>query len=234
MNLVNKFKWLLAITIGLFMTGCSDKVDDSNLYVFKGDMVSTFLTRNSESFSKYIELAGRVHLSNKSQSTVMDLLSTRGNYTCFAPNNDALQAYVDSIMDTPNYPIEQLDDSIASFIIKNSIIDTGDDKAYETDDFVEGALTYQNLNDRYVTVTFDTNEMEKPVQVSQARISETDGCDNPYVYRDQLRAERLLPYVNILKYEETMWSELLVLARQPGQTGEYTLVHVHGRKDEHK
>ena len=84
------------------------------------------------------------------------------------------------------------------------------------------------------TVTFDTNEMEKPVQVSQARISETDGCDNPYVYRDQLRAERLLPYVNILKYEETMWSELLVLARQPGQTGEYTLVHVHGRKDEHK
>ncbi len=183
MNLVNKFKWLLAITIGLFMTGCSDKVDDSNLYVFKGDMVSTFLTRNSESFSKYIELAGRVHLSNKSQSTVMDLLSTRGNYTCFAPNNDALQAYVDSIMDTPNYPIEQLDDSIASFIIKNSIIDTGDDKAYETDDFVEGALTYQNLNDRYVTVTFDTiNGRASFIINSDSRIVDSDNeCENGYV-----------------------------------------------------
>ena len=165
------------------MTGCSDKVDDSNLYVFKGDMVSTFLTRNSESFSKYIELAGRVHLSNKSQSTVMDLLSTRGNYTCFAPNNDALQAYVDSIMDTPNYPIEQLDDSIASFIIKNSIIDTGDDKAYETDDFVEGALTYQNLNDRYVTVTFDTiNGRASFIINSDSRIVDSDNeCENGYV-----------------------------------------------------
>lgn len=183
MNFFSKSKCVALIAIGALLSSCSDKIDDSNLYVFKGEMVSTFLTNNSENFSKYISLASRVHLSNKSQSTVMDLLSTRGHYTCFAPMNDALQEYVDSVMDTPNYPIEQLSDSLASFIVKNSIIDTGDDDAYETSDFVEGALNYQNLNDRYVTVAFDTiNGRASFIINSDSRIIDADNeCENGYV-----------------------------------------------------
>lgn len=184
MKLRVKCRLAFLFVCGLAMMSCSDKVDDENLYVFEGDMVSTFLTRNSEKFSKYVSLAKRVHLSRKSKSSVMDLLSTRGNYTCFAPENDALQAYVDSIMDTPNYPVEQLDDSTASFIVRNSIIDTGDNKAYETSDFVEGALTYQNLNDRYVTVTFDTiNGKAAFIMNSDSRIIDPDNeCENGYVH----------------------------------------------------
>lgn len=175
--------WLLASASGLLLASCSDDVDESSLYVFKGEMVSTYLTNNSDDFSKYISLAKRTHLSPKSQSTVMDLLSTRGNYTCFAPRNDALQEYVDSVMDTPDYPIEHLDDSTAAFIVKNSIIDSGDRKAYETIDFTEGALAYKNLNDRYVTVNFDTlNGKVAFVINSGSRITDADiECENGYV-----------------------------------------------------
>ena len=147
---------LIASCIILTLSRCSDNVDDSNLYVFTGDMISTYLTKNSDQFSDYIALAQRTKLSRRSQSTVMELLATRGHYTVFAPTNDAVHAFVDSIMDQKDYPLSDVSDSIAEMIVKNSIIDTGTADAYETNDLTEGALAYQNLNNRYVTVSFDT------------------------------------------------------------------------------
>ena len=163
---------------------CSDSVDESNLYVFKGEMVSSFLTNNSDRFSDYIGLAKRTRLSKKTKSTVMELLATRGNYTCFAPTNEAVQAFVDSLMDQKGFPVDQVSDSIAEMIVKNSIIDTDQEKAFESSDFNEGALAWQNLNDRYVTVSFDTIKGKAVVVInSEARIVEPDNeCENGYVH----------------------------------------------------
>lgn len=176
---------MLAAVIAVFsFSSCSDSVDESNLYVFKGQMVSTFLTDNSDRFSDYIDLARRTRLSKKSQSTVMELLATRGNYTCFAPTNDAVQAFVDSLMNQENYPVSEVSDSIAEMIVKNSIIDTDQNEAYATNDFTEGALAYQNLNDRYVTISFDTIDGRAATIVnSESRIVDADNeCENGYVH----------------------------------------------------
>lgn len=185
MKFGNILKTITMVGALLFaFTGCSDSVDDSNLYVFKGEMVSSFLTNNSDRFSDYISLAKRTKLSKKTQSTVMELLATRGNYTVFAPTNEAVQVFVDSIMDQKNFPIDQVSDSIAEMVVKNSIIDTDQNKAYEQSDFNEGALPYQNLNDRYVTVSYDTINGKAVVVInSESRIVEPDNeCENGYVH----------------------------------------------------
>lgn len=147
-------------------------------------MISTYLTKNSDQFSDYIALAQRTKLSRRSQSTVMELLATRGHYTVFAPTNDAVHAFVDSIMDQKDYPLSDVSDSIAEMIVKNSIIDTGSADAYETNDLTEGALAYQNLNNRYVTVSFDTINGKASIIInSEARIISPDNeCENGYVH----------------------------------------------------
>lgn len=51
MKFGNILKTITMVGALLFaFTGCSDSVDESNLYVFKGEMVSSFLTNNSDRF----------------------------------------------------------------------------------------------------------------------------------------------------------------------------------------
>lgn len=186
MRLFKYFK--LAVLSAVVVSGsafvsCSDDIDDSNLYSFTGDVVTSYLDKNEE-FSEYVQLLKRTKLSTKATTTLYDLLSTRGNYTCFAPTNDAVHAYVDSIMGEQNYPLDQLNDSIAELIAKNSVIDTDDDEALETNMFVEGALSYTNMNDRYVTVDFDTLSGQVSYIInSSARIIVPDiEVENGYVH----------------------------------------------------
>lgn len=157
----DKFKlWAVSLiclmAFGLSVVSCSDEIDDSNMYTFKGEMVMSCLNSRAE-FSDYANMLRSVRLSSKSESTIADLLSARGHYTVFAPTNDALHTYVDSIMGQANYDLSQLSDSIMEAIVKNSLIDNGNDEAYKTTDFnVEGALNQTNMNDRYITISFDT------------------------------------------------------------------------------
>lgn len=157
----DKFKlWAVSLiclmACGLSVTSCSDEIDDSNMYTFTGEMVMSYLNSRAE-FSDYANMLRSVRLSSKSESTIADLLSARGHYTVFAPTNDALHTYVDSIMGQVNYDLSQLSDSIMEAIVKNSLIDNGNDEAYKTTDFnVEGALNQTNMNDRYITISFDT------------------------------------------------------------------------------
>ena len=163
-----------AIVILSAVCSCSDDVDESNLYAFKSQMISGYLQSNPE-FSNYCDLLRRVKLNKKASTSVLDMLSTRGNYTCFAPTNEEVQAYVDSLMETPNYPLSELNDSIVSLIVKNSIINNKDESAYTTAMFSIGTLTYQNMNERYVTIDIDTlNGKASYIINSTSRISTPD------------------------------------------------------------
>ncbi len=145
---------MAAVIIGF--SACSDEVDSSDMYTFTGQTITTYLQDNADTYSNYAYILKRVKLSPKSASTISDLLSARGNYTCFAPSNEAIQSYLDSIFHTTNYDITQIPDSIAEYIARNSIIDTGDEEAYLTSGFQSGALETTNMDDRYITISFDT------------------------------------------------------------------------------
>lgn len=137
------------------LIGCSDNVDDSNLYTFTGDMITGYL-QESDSFQLYSNLLKRVKLSAKSKSTFADLLSARGNYTVFAPTDQAMHHLLDSIYNQKDFPVEQVGDSVAERIVRCSILDNKNAEAYRIADLEEGTIPTTNADDRYLTIRFDT------------------------------------------------------------------------------
>ena len=183
---MNTFKKLcLLLVLGLSFAACSDKVDESNLYVFNGKSAQTFL-ETTEGLENYAYLTSRVQISSKSKSHVSDLLSSRGNYTVFAASNEAIQTFLDSVYNTKNFDITQVEDTIAEFIVRNSIVDNGENEAYLTTDFNIGTLGNANMNDRYLQVNFETDSTSDKAAIyinnKSKIISEDNEVSNGYVH----------------------------------------------------
>ncbi len=173
---------VLSLTFVPF-TSCSDTVDSSNLYTFTGDMVTSFLEKN-DSFKLYTYVLRKVKLSEKSKSTFSDLLSARGNYTVFAPTDNAMHHLLDSIYNTPNFPVEQVSDSIAERIVRCSILDSKDGDAYRIADLNEGTMPITNADDRYMTIQFDTIDGRAITKINSDAIviSRDNEVENGYVH----------------------------------------------------
>lgn len=153
---------MLSVVFSLSMTSCKEDIDDSNLYTFTGQMITDYLQADSVRFSDYLQLLGQVKPSKKSASTMRQLLSARGNYTCFAPTNDAIRFYLDSLYqigELESTVLSQVPDSVAEPIVFNSIIDCQNSMAYASTDFISGALSRTNMNDRYVSIDFGNDSV---------------------------------------------------------------------------
>lgn len=86
-------KVLLTIHCSLFIsmmfTSCVKDPDESNLYTFTGETIEDFLRKHPEQFSSFNYILNRVEIDQ--------LLSSYGQYTCFAPTNEAIAVYIDSL-----------------------------------------------------------------------------------------------------------------------------------------
>ena len=131
------------VLVAAAMISCTEQVDTSARYVFEDETVYSYLSKHPV-YSEYVDLLGKVKVSPISSSTLAQLLSARGHYTVFAPTNDAVQVYLDSlyakqIIDAPSWDGFRDSvslDSIREVIVYNSIIDGGDDyDPYETGSF---------------------------------------------------------------------------------------------------
>ena len=126
----------------LLYVGCSEYVDTSARYVFTDKTIMQYL-EGKEYYSEYVRLLGRVPVSPISKTTLNQLLSARGHYTVFAPTNEAIQAYLDTLClngfikeaSWEGFENEHDLDSIEKVIVYNSIIDGGDQMAYDIADF---------------------------------------------------------------------------------------------------
>ncbi|MBQ9190562.1 MAG: fasciclin domain-containing protein [Bacteroidaceae bacterium] len=156
---------LALLVIASALVACTEEIDKSNRYTFTEYTVLSYLQEN-EQFSEYVELLNQVPISEVSSSTVAQLLSARGAYTCFAPNNEAIQLYLDSLQrkgliteaSWAGFKNENDLDSIRKVIVYNSIINSGDAKgvtAFDTGNFpVEdnGEFETANMNERKLRV----------------------------------------------------------------------------------
>jgi uncharacterized surface protein with fasciclin (FAS1) repeats len=121
---MNTFKKYIAaaliavMAVGPF-TSCSDDIPSDSYYTFKGEMLSDYL-RNRPEFSDFATIVQR--------AGKMDLLSTYGRYTCFAPTNDAVQAYLSQ----RNISLSQLSDRDCDTIASTAIVEY----IYGTSDFI--------------------------------------------------------------------------------------------------
>ena len=75
----------------LIFNACTEDIDESNLYTFTGETIEDYLANRSEQFSSFNYILQRIGYDK--------ILSAYGTYTCFAPTNDAVQAYIDSLYD---------------------------------------------------------------------------------------------------------------------------------------
>ena len=75
----------------LLCIGCTEHIDESNLYTFTGETIEDFLVNRDDQYSNFNYILSRIGYDK--------VLSAYGTYTCFAPHNDAVIAYVDSLYD---------------------------------------------------------------------------------------------------------------------------------------
>ena len=151
---------LLAVLMGLLMS-CKEDIDMSNRYVFHEKTIMSYL-QSEPQYSEYANLLNHVPISSVSRSSIGQLLSARGHYTCFAPTNEAIHKYLeeltkDGLIAAPSFEAftdSFMLDSIRMVIVKNSIIDGGDYTTYETGVFPEdfGEFELTNMKDHKLSV----------------------------------------------------------------------------------
>ena len=143
---------------------CTENIDTSARYVFTEETVLSYMEKHP-AYSSYVDILRQVNISKRSGSKVSQLLSARGVYTVFAPNNEAIQKYLEDLVKEglitePSwdaFPSEHKLDSIRKVIVFNSIIDGGDEPDaffYTTafpndkDEFILGTLNDKKLSVR--------------------------------------------------------------------------------------
>ena len=161
---------LSLITLFFIFCSCTEEIDTSARYVFTEYTVASYLEKHAD-YSQYVELSKLVPVSGRSKSSVYQLLTARGNYTCFAPTNKAIEEYLEELVEQglisePSwdaFPSERKRDSIRKVIVLNTVIDGGDMEAqrFMTNNFPTDAnaeFPLPNINDHKLTVTKSKND----------------------------------------------------------------------------
>ena len=174
---------------------CTEDIDMSSRYVFEGKTITQYL-ESKEYYSEYLRLLGKVPLSAYSKTTLKQLLSARGHYTVFAPTNDAVQAYLDSlcrkgIITEPSwdgFTDQHTLDSIEKVIVFNSVLDSGDQYAYDVTDFPkhEHEFGLSNMNNRKLRVFYGQHDLDSISIDGVAVVSKTNRgiiLTNGYVHQ---------------------------------------------------
>ena len=164
-------KWICFIVLAVVIfVGCTEDVDTSARYVFRERTIASYL-EDHEQFSEYVRLLKEQKVSDVSETSVYQLMTAYGYYTCFAPTNDAIQKYLDSLVikgiipeaDWNSFPDERTLDSIRAVLVLNSILDgTKQEKTYITPEFpkTNEEFDINTMADRKISVTYDKKDLD--------------------------------------------------------------------------
>lgn len=86
---IGKLFLVMAAVMMVGLNSCREEIDDSNLYTFTGETIEDYIVNRPDQFSNFNYILKRIGYDQ--------ILSAYGTYTCFAPTNDAVTAYVDSL-----------------------------------------------------------------------------------------------------------------------------------------
>ena len=140
---VGKAFLLTALTlggVGVGLVACSDEPDSEYFYTFNGEMMSDYLKSRSQ-YSEFTQIVERANL--------MDLLATYGHYTCFAPSNDAIDAY---LAERNMTSVDQLSTADCDTIARTHLVAN----MYSTFEMDQDRLQTANMLGRYLATSNDT------------------------------------------------------------------------------
>ena len=219
-----KFKVFNLISIlltGMILaTSCTETIDSSARYVFKERTIAGYLSEHQQ-FSEYVRLLKEQKVSEISETSVYQLMTAYGAYTCFAPTNDAIQLYLDSlcikgIIPEPSwdaFPNERLLDSIRYVIVMNSLLDgkDADRKTFSVSEFPDNneEFSLNTMADCKISAMYDRNDPDSCLIDGICPVSRTNRdieCLNGYIHE--------LGYT-INPTNETLGSTMHLYASQP-------------------
>lgn len=146
------------------VAACTDDDIPDNFYTATSVTAAGFLQQDDARFSEFRAILER--------ADYFTLLSTYGEYTLFAPTNDAVSAFLkeNGYTSVSEIPFEQCDT-----IARTHIVSKG---AYFTTDVSDGALPEMNMNDRYIVISCDSDAVNDNALIfyvnKKARMTERD------------------------------------------------------------
>ena len=164
MKLMKRKSVLSLLIAAMAFTGCKEYIEDSTRYTFTGHTVASFLEAHEDVYGSFIyilERGGR-----------LNLMKAYGQYTCFAPTNDAVARFLfeqDSIYraslvdDNPNDVVwtgvtspelTELSDSMCKVIAQTHLVPG----VYMSIKMEGDIIPTMNMNDRYLGLSYDVDE----------------------------------------------------------------------------
>ncbi|MBQ2361481.1 MAG: fasciclin domain-containing protein, partial [Prevotella sp.] len=84
---------LVLLVASLAFGSCNKEPDESNLYTFTGETVESFIQKDSD-LTSFNYILSRVRLDR--------MMASYGQYTCFAPTNEGVKAYLNNLYNDPD------------------------------------------------------------------------------------------------------------------------------------
>ncbi len=146
--LKNIYTWLAVGFVGVFgfaSQSCSDNIPEGSYYTFTGEMMSQYLLTHTD-YSEFAKIVERA-TDSKRGINIMDLISNRGRFTCFAPTNEAVEAFLrqNGYPNVEAIPVDVCDTIARTHIINERVYNTSDLQGLSSVDKV-------NMNERYLTI----------------------------------------------------------------------------------
>lgn len=157
-KLQSHVRWIgsvLMLCLSFSLGSCTEEIDESNFAIKEEKTISEYI-ESTPGFSLIKIVFDNVKLGKSvDASTLTNVLSTRGNYTAFIPNDAAMQKYLTELGIST---VEEMTPEQMELIANSCIIDNGDQSAYESADFpTPGSFIMPNLKNRIVTCRADEN-----------------------------------------------------------------------------
>lgn len=203
--LKNIYMWLAVgclSVVGLSTTSCKDDIAAESYFTFTGEMMSDYLQSHSE-YSEFAEIINRAKNSQRGVN-LMDLISTYGQYTCFAPNNDAVDAF---LKENGYASVSDIPADICDTIARTHLVSG---RMYNTTDFAgTTSLPSVNMNERYLQIqeafqydenkyTTDTLEVEGKEDIKPTHRFNRSGYVIPELANDSVENGIIQPINAVL------------------------------------
>ena len=210
MNMKKIQLWMLLIVAAILSgitVSCSDEDVPDNYYTATELTAAGFLKNNPARFSEFTRILQR--------SKFLSTLATYGEYTLYAPTNDAVDAY----MRSNGYPdVEAIPDDVCDTLARTHIVKGG---AYFTADVSDGTLPVLNMDDRNITISCDSdvnnnNAIVYYVNKSARMIERDDSVTNGVVHTiDHMLVSTSMLLPDLIKQDTTatIFAQALALTK---------------------
>jgi uncharacterized surface protein with fasciclin (FAS1) repeats len=141
----------VAVLVCVLLYSCNDAVKDEFYTTFEEDLITSYLEKNPAVYSDFLELL--------KASGVANLLNAYGTYTCFAPTNEAVQAYYAE----KNTSFDQLTADEIRDLVFNHILPV----TLKSIDFPQGVVSTANLSEKFLNISYSTVDSVKAIIINE-------------------------------------------------------------------